>query len=241
MKRFGDGEEDGPTLFCSATIHGDELNGVKVCQEVATAYSPADVRGTLVVPHVLTVPGFLAQQRYLPIDDQDPNRAFPGREGSATAGRMAARIYETFVSQCDYGLDFYTSTRGRTTMYHLRTDLSNPEVERLARAFGANVILSGTEDPGSLRGTATAAGIPVLTVEMGKAHRFQPCSSGRPSTASPDYVWLPAERTLGNVESVLAQLGMLPGRPVQWPGWWQVVQGDGEKAWLRRTRAVSSI
>jgi len=42
------GEAGGPTLFLSAGIHGDELNGVKVVQEVADRYSPGDLHGTLV-------------------------------------------------------------------------------------------------------------------------------------------------------------------------------------------------
>ncbi|MFT4885504.1 MAG: putative deacylase, partial [Natronomonas sp.] len=83
------GEGPGPRLCLTAAIHGDELNGVKVCQEVASRYSPEDVHGTLVILHVVNVPGYQAQQRYIPIYDQDLNRSFPGREGGNTASRMA--------------------------------------------------------------------------------------------------------------------------------------------------------
>ena len=72
-----------------AAIHGDELNGVKVVQEVAARWGPDDLAGTLVCLHVVNVPAYLAQQRYIPIYDLDLNRAFPGKLRSNTAERMA--------------------------------------------------------------------------------------------------------------------------------------------------------
>jgi predicted deacylase len=167
------GETDGPRVCMTAALHGDELNGVKMLQEVANRYRPADIHGTLVCLHVVNVPGYQAQQRYLPIYDQDLNRSFPGKERSNTAERMAHVVYTQFVSQCDLGLDFHTSTRNRTTMYHARADIGNPETERLAGAFGTNVIPSSEGDSGSLRAVASRNGIPTITIEMGKAHRFQ--------------------------------------------------------------------
>jgi predicted deacylase len=212
------GSEAGPTVFLTAAVHGDELNGVKVLQEVAAAYDPADLHGTLVCLHVVNVPGYLAQQRDIPIYDQDLNRSFPGREQSNTAERMAHEVYERFVSQCDLGLDFHTSTRNRTTMYHARADMTDPEVARLAEAFGANVILDGAGDDGSLRTVATNDGTPTVTVEMGKAHRVQ-----RPLV----------ERAVAGVESVLAEYGVLPAADVAEPSWQKRLGGDQEKKWLR--------
>ncbi|WP_435144116.1 succinylglutamate desuccinylase/aspartoacylase family protein [Halobaculum sp. P14] len=212
------GAGDGPRVFMTAAVHGDELNGVKVLQEVAARYRPSDVDGTLVLLHVVNVPGYQSQQRYLPIYDQDINRSFPGKERSNTAERMAHHVYQRFVSQCDFGLDFHTSTRNRTTMYHARADVENPEVERLAEAFGTNVILSGEGDEGSLRAVASRNGIPTLTVEMGKAHRFQPAL---------------IEKALDGVESVLAEYGVYPGGDVAEPSWRKVMGPTEEKRWIR--------
>ena len=213
------GEGEGPVVGLTAAVHGDELNGVKVCQEVAARYAPADLAGTLVVMHVLNVPGYQAQQRDIPIYDQDLNRAFPGKARSNTAERIARNVWDTFVSQFDCLLDFHTSTRNRTTMYHTRADVSNSAVESIARAFGANVIISGPGDQGSLRRTATEAGIPAVTVEMGKAHRFQPTL---------------IDRAVAGVRSVLAQVGAVPDGRVDRPGWTRVIPMDqGEKTWIR--------
>jgi len=212
------GERDGPRVCMTAALHGDELNGVKVLQEVASRYDPAEIHGTLVLLHVVNVPGYQAQQRYLPIYDQDLNRSFPGKERSNTAERMAWHVYTQFVSQCDIGLDFHTSTRNRTTMYHARADIGNPETERLAEAFGTNVILSGEGDDASLRAVATRNGIPTITVEMGKAHRFQPAL---------------IEKALEGVESVLAEYGVYPEGSVVHPAWRKVMGPTEEKRWLR--------
>jgi len=212
------GVEDGPTVFLSAALHGDELNGVKVLQEVASGYEPPEINGTLVCLHVVNVPGFQAQTRDIPIYDQDLNRAFPGKERSNTAERIAREVYDTFIEPCDYGLDFHTSTRNRTTMYHVRADVEDPEVARLARAFGANVVLAGAGEAGSLRGTATANGTPTVTVEMGKAHRFQRSL---------------VDRATAGVRSVLAALDALPGTTADRPGWRRVVDAEREKTWLR--------
>ncbi|MFB6197710.1 MAG: succinylglutamate desuccinylase/aspartoacylase family protein, partial [Halobacteriaceae archaeon] len=65
------GASDGPTLFLSAAAHGDELNGIEVVREVAHDWDHTNLHGTLVCLPVLNVPGFLFQQRYLPIYDRD--------------------------------------------------------------------------------------------------------------------------------------------------------------------------
>ncbi len=215
------GEHDGPTVFFTGGIHGDELNGVKVVQEIADRHSPENLHGTLVCLHVCNVPAYEAQQRYTPIYDQDMNRAFPGKARSNTTERMAHQIYRRFIAPCDLGLDFHTSTRNRTTIYHARADLTDPDVERLARAFAANVVLYGEGDGGALRSVATADGIPTITVEMGRAHRFQPVL---------------IEKALEGVESVLAEYGLLPGEPVHWPGWYTTTAADSTKRWLRADR-----
>jgi predicted deacylase len=212
------GVEPGPTAFLSAAAHGDELNGIEVVREVAHEWDHAGLHGTLVCLPVLNVPGFIAQQRYLPIYDRDLNRSFPGDETSTSAKRIAARIFRNFIEPCDFGLDFHTSTRGRTNMLHVRADMRDPSVARLAKAFSSNVILAGGGPEGTLRGEATAAGTPTITVEMGEAHRFQR-----------DLIDMALDGTL----SALAEYGMCPAESVSWPGWRTVIDGHSEKTWLR--------
>ena len=212
------GEQEGPTVFLSAASHGDELNGVEVVREVAHEWDLSDLHGTLVCLPVLNVPGFLAQQRYLPIYDRDLNRSFPGRADSTSAKRMAARIFDNFIAPCDFGIDLHTSTRGRTNMLHVRADMSDSAVERLARAFGSHVIIDSGGGDGLLRTEATRTGIPTVTVEMGEAHRFQRSL---------------IDDALAGVASVCAEYELLGSPAVRWPGWRTVIRDDDERTWLR--------
>ena len=212
------GEREGPTVFLSAASHGDELNGIEVVREVAYEWDLSDLAGTLVCLPVLNVPGFLAQQRYLPIYDRDLNRSFPGKAGSTSAKRMAARIFDNFVRPCDFGVDFHTSTRGRTNMLHVRADMSDTAVARLAQAFGSHVIIDSEGGDGLLRTEATRAGIPTVTVEMGEAHRFQR-----------DLI----DDALAGVESVFAEYELRETSAVRWPGWRTVIRDTNERTWIR--------
>lgn len=212
------GRQPGPTGFLSAAAHGDELNGIEVVREVAHDWDLSNLAGTLVCMPVLNVPGFLAQQRYLPIYDRDLNRSFPGRQGSTSAKRMAYQIYTNFIEPCDFGIDLHTSTRGRTNMLHVRADMADPEVHRLALAFGTNVIIDSDGSDGTLRGEASRDGIPTITIEMGEAHRFQR-----------ELI----DEALAGVESVCAEYEMLEETTVRWPGWRTIITGDHEKTWIR--------
>jgi len=212
------GEQPGPAAVLTAAAHGDELNGVEVVREVAHEWDLSELAGTLVCLPVLNVPGFIAQERYLPVYDRDLNRSFPGEAGSTSAKRMARRIFDNFVAPCDFGLDFHTSTRGRTNMLHVRADMGEETVTRLANAFASNLIIGGEGPDGTLRREATGHGTPTITIEMGEAHRFQR-----------DLI----DRALDGVRSVLAEFEMLPSEVVAWPGWRALVADSGEKTWLR--------
>ena len=212
------GPRPGPTVFLSAGIHGDELNGIEIVRRVAQEWNHADVCGTLICLPVLNVQGFTTQERYLPIYERDLNRAFPGKLDSTSSNRIAYQIYHNFIQPCDFGLDFHTSTRGRTNMFHVRADMDDENVARLARAFGTNLIMAGKGSPGMLRREATDAGIPTITLEMGEAHRFERKL---------------IDHALDGVRSVFAEYGIYEQEVVRWPGWRTIIEGWDEKTWLR--------
>ncbi|MFB6111743.1 MAG: succinylglutamate desuccinylase/aspartoacylase family protein [Halobacteriaceae archaeon] len=212
------GPRPGPTAFLSAAIHGDELNGIEVVREVAQEWDHDEVAGTLICLPVLNVQGFVAQERYLPIYERDLNRAFPGKQNSTSSNRIAYQIYHNFIEPCDIGLDFHTSTRGRTNMFHVRADMADDGAARLARAFGTNLIMDGEGSDGMLRREATKDGIPTITIEMGEAHRFER-----------ELI----DHALEGVRSVFAEYGLHPQETVRWPGWRTIIEGWDEKTWLR--------
>ena len=82
------GRRDGPRLFVSAAVHGDELNGVEIIRRLLNLPRLSRLRGTLVAVPVVNVYGFIGNTRYLP-DRRDLNRSFPGTSGGSLASQLA--------------------------------------------------------------------------------------------------------------------------------------------------------
>ncbi len=191
------GTEAGPTLFLTAAIHGDELNGVETVRRVMTSIAPEQLRGTLICVPVVNRMGFMTHTRYLP-GRRDLNRYFPGDDDGNAASRTASTLFKEIVSRSRYGIDLHTASVGRTNLPHLRADMSNRDVRRLARAFGSEIIMDSPGSPRTLRAAATRAGVPTIILEAGETFRFQRNMVSHGVTG---------------VRSVLATLGMIDEKP----------------------------
>lgn len=165
------GEEDGPTLFVSAAIHGDEINGVDIVRRLLKHRGLANIRGTLIAIPIVNVFGFNDKSRYLP-DRRDLNRAFPGEEHGSLASQIAYIFRTEIVAHATHGIDLHTGAIHRTNLPQIRVDFSLPENVDLARAFGAPVILNASPRDGSLRELQAEKNIPMLLYEAGTALRF---------------------------------------------------------------------
>lgn len=166
------GARPGPTLFLTAAVHGDELNGVAVVRNLLIEHDLTPMAGTLIAVPVVNVPGFLTQSRALP-DGRDLNRSFPGQaEGSFTA-RLAHRLFHDVVRRSDYGIDLHTAGGDRSNYPHLRADLSDPRVAELANAFGSPLVIHGRGPEGALRRVAGDAGVPSIVYEAGSSRVFE--------------------------------------------------------------------
>ena len=165
------GRQSGPVLFLSSAIHGDELNGIEIIRQVLATKSVARIKGTLLAVPVVNGYGLIQASRYLP-DRRDLNRVFPGSETGSLAGRIASVFMEKIVSVSTHGIDLHTGSGHRTNLPQIRADLDDPETERLAMEFGVPVLLNASVRDGSLRGSASALGIPTLLYEAGEALRY---------------------------------------------------------------------
>ena len=171
------GKTAGPTAWISAAVHGDEIEGVEIIRRVAQRISAQTVRGTVIAIPVVNVHGFNTGDRYLP-DRRDLNRSFPGSRRGSLASRLADLMMDQIVSRCDYGIDLHTGSDHRTNLPQVRADLDDAETLRLARAFGAPILLHSMTRDGSLRQAATERGAKVLLYEGGEAWRFDDQSIG---------------------------------------------------------------
>lgn len=167
------GIEDGPVVFLSAAIHGDELNGVEIVHQLLGAISAKALRGTIIAVPVVNVLGFVNESRYLP-DGRDLNRHFPGSARGSLASRIANLFMTTVANQCELGIDFHTGTGHRGNIPQIRGNMDDVEVRTLTEVFAPPVALHARLRDGSLRGAASDDKRKVLLFEGGQAHRFQP-------------------------------------------------------------------
>ena len=165
------GHRDGPTLFVSAAVHGDELNGVEIVRRLLKSSRLRSMRGTLLAVPVVNVFGFVNRSRYLP-DRRDLNRAFPGSDKGSLAARMAHLFLDEIVERADYGIDLHTGALQRSNLPQIRTTLDEPANRELALAFGAPLVLHSDLRDGSLREWCQERNTPVLLYEGGEALRF---------------------------------------------------------------------
>lgn len=169
------GRRDGPTLFLTAAIHGDELNGVEIIKRLLKRQVLKDLRGRLLAVPIVNIFGFINQSRYLP-DRRDLNRSFPGRSTGSIASRMAQLVASEIVANANYGIDLHTGAVDRTNLPQIRADLSDSRTRRMAEVFGAPVVIDANVREGSLRQHASANGVPTLLYESGEALRFDELS-----------------------------------------------------------------
>lgn len=165
------GNKPGPVVFVSAAIHGDEINGVEIIRRFRRLRILKKLRGTLILVPVVNVYGMMNLSRYLP-DRRDLNRSFPGSAKGSLAGRVAKIFFDEVVKKCDLGIDLHTASIHKSNLPQVRTNIQNEYTFRLAKAFGAPVVLHSELRDGSLRAVAQEAGVPILLYEAGEALRF---------------------------------------------------------------------
>ncbi|WP_394202670.1 succinylglutamate desuccinylase/aspartoacylase family protein [Shewanella waksmanii] len=167
-------KKPGPTVFISAAVHGDELNGIEITRRLI-AQQLKLTRGTLIVVPMVNVYGVLNQSRYMP-DRRDLNRCFPGSAKGTPAGRLAHIFLNEIVKHCDYGIDLHTGAIHRSNLPQIRANLKDDETLMLAEAFGVPVLLNANLRDGSLRESAVNHGARILLYEAGEALRFDELS-----------------------------------------------------------------
>ncbi|EEX08766.1 succinylglutamate desuccinylase/aspartoacylase [Ruegeria lacuscaerulensis ITI-1157] len=169
------GRHDGPTLFVSGGVHGDEVIGVEIIRRLLRAPNLSKLRGTLIAVPIVNTFGFISHSRYLP-DRRDLNRVFPGSEHGSLASRLAHLFMTEIVARSDLGIDLHSAAIHRTNYPQIRISPNNPRTKELAEVFGAPIVMKSPLRDGSLRAAAKEAGTDVLLYEAGEGLRFDELS-----------------------------------------------------------------
>ena len=208
--------EPGPTVFVSAALHGNEINGTGAIRQLINDEAFQVTKGAIVLVPVLNILGFERHSRYLP-DRRDLNRAFPGSEQGSLASRMARKIFDELIQRCDFGIDIHTASVRRTNYPNVRGDLSDKQVRRIAEAFGCEIVMNGVGPKGSLRREACKAACPTIIMEGGEVSKVEPGI---------------VQSSVRGVKNVLRELGMHDGQP-ETPDYQLVIE---KSKWVRAER-----
>jgi uncharacterized protein len=208
-------KEPGPTVFITAAIHGDEINGTGIIHDFMFGDMVEILKGTLILVPVVNVFGFETHERYLP-DRRDLNRSFPGTSQGSLASRMARKLMKEVVLKCDFGIDLHSAAFQRTNFPNVRADLTSKPVRELARAFGAALIVDGKGPVGAFRREATRAGCPTIILEAGEPWKIEPSV---------------LKIGVQGIRNTLIYLGMMAGERVE-PPYQAIIR---KSVWLRAT------
>lgn len=176
------GKEQSPVLGLIAAIHGNELNGIKVIQELVDELDPTTLNGTIIaIPGLNAVSIPLHQRRY--IDEEDLNRNFPGKENGNRSQQYVWQINHKILPHFDYLVDMHTASFGRENTLYVRGYLEDENIAAMAKLQDADIILNSNGLPSTneqisatrtMRAEAMLKGIPTITVEYGNPQVFQP-------------------------------------------------------------------
>jgi uncharacterized protein len=192
------GAKPGPKLLVTAGIHGDELNGIDVIHRLARI-DPATLSGTLVMVPGLNTPGLLQGTREWTPDHSraspNLNRVMPGEDGGRGIDDYAGRLWSRLMRpNADQAIDLHTQSRG--TSYPMYVFASTPRAVRMAELMAPDVIKLDQGEKGTVENEMVRAGVPAITLELGKPEVFDPVMVGR------------AEAGISNL---MREMGMLAG------------------------------
>lgn len=162
----------GPTLCLTASIHGDELNGIEIVRRTVYDLDANELSGTVIGIPIVNLQGFQQGSRYLP-DRRDLNRHFPGTEKGSLADRVAYSLFQQVILNCDMLVDIHTGSFRRNNLPQLRANMHVKEVADLTRGFDGVAVVHSVGSPGMLRSAAVDAGIVAVTLEVGESLRIQ--------------------------------------------------------------------
>jgi len=165
------GKKDGPILFVSGAVHGDEINGVEIVRQVLNKKSLSRIKGTLIAVPIVNVFGFNTKSRYLP-DRRDLNRSFPGSESGSLTAQLAYTFMKEIVEKCTHGIDLHCAAINRINLPQIRACLDDEQTLAMAQAFNLPVVIHSELRDGSLREATQNLKIPTLLFEGGEALRF---------------------------------------------------------------------
>ncbi|MFN7116993.1 MAG: succinylglutamate desuccinylase/aspartoacylase family protein, partial [Saprospiraceae bacterium] len=166
------GKTPGAVLGITAAIHGNELNGIPIIQQLFASVDVQQLRGTVVAVPVVNIPGFLQKQRTFN-DNEDLNRIAPGKPKGNRSQLYMHRLVERLLPAFEYLIDLHTASFGNVNSVYVRADLGQAPTNRMAHLLNPEIILNNAPKENTWRGAAAQRGIQAVTIELKNPYVFQ--------------------------------------------------------------------
>lgn len=166
------GAAPGPRLAITAGVHGGEYPGIEAAIRTAAGLEPRDVRGSVVVVHIVDVPAFAARSIYVcPLDGKNPNRLFPGKADGTASERLAHTLFTQVIAPSDAYVDLHGGDINEALVpFTIMVETGSAEVDartrELARVYGIRYVVRGRVGGGTYA-AAAQRNIPAILAEAG--------------------------------------------------------------------------
>ena len=173
----------GPTVWLTAAVHGDEVGGIVVIQEIFKKLKQEPLlKGELFAFPLMNPIGFESAMRSIPISKEDLNRSFPGNPSGSLAERIANTIFQAIIKTkphlvLDLHNDWLNSIPYTPIDPHPGSKFAKTyeAVLKFARLAGLVIVDEEGESEQSrlelaktLSGTLVNLGVPALSLELGE-------------------------------------------------------------------------
>lgn len=175
------GAEDGPTLWLSAGMHGQELSGVGVIWELVNErIEPSNLRGAVIAVPFMNPFSFTGGTYFTPQDGLNLHSFFPGDPEGSLTERLANLVYEEGVKKADVVIDLHCNPEN-AMMFTYAFDPDDEGVGKrgyeLARIFGLTTVDDAPKPPGvsaDIQDAAYHLGVPSFLVELTPYYSISP-------------------------------------------------------------------
>ncbi len=174
---------DGPVAMIIGANHGDEYEGVSICNELYQTLEPYDISGQIIFLPSANAPAFYAGRRTSPIDwtgEANLNRLFPGNQYGSPTEMIAWFITNHLLDRCDAIFDLHSAGKSidhyPSAKIRLMGDVEKDALQmKFLELFGAPLgIIGDRVHETTLSGEALPKDIIYLSTELGGAGKIRP-------------------------------------------------------------------
>lgn len=164
---------DGPTVVLCGGIHGDEYEPQVVLRQLVDDLTVEDVRGGLIIIPTINPPASQHGARISPVDGENMNRSFPGKEDGSGTERLAAFLHDEIFPRSDLLVDVH-SGGGDYSVVPMIFGFTGPtcrigvgELDRIMDSWGYPIVQYVGAIPSTSAGAAPLVGVASVEIEGG--------------------------------------------------------------------------